>query len=150
MSRVYVRRIQGAEGPAPAPTTSDSPDIKEWAERVTKYVPTEIVSAYILALTTIKTFTDSGVANNAANDHLKLSCYIGSFIFGLICTPLYVTKLAKPNAPTHNQLYLSTIAFVIWAYYLGGMFEAIHWYSALVGSLLLVAFTLGAGLIPPE
>jgi hypothetical protein len=53
--------------------------------------------------------------------------------------------------PALTQTAISTLAFGVWVFALGGPFNFQAWYSPLYGSLLLIAFTLIVPLInPPE
>jgi hypothetical protein len=45
---------------------------------------------------------------------------------------------------------VSTVAFVVWAYALGGPFQLCGIYKGWLGSILLGSFTLAAGLVEPK
>jgi hypothetical protein len=48
------------------------------------------------------------------------------------------------------QLALSTAAFGVWVFALGGAFASLPWYEPFIGSLALVIFTFFAPLISPD
>lgn len=64
-------------------------------------------------------------------------------------TPLYLWRFQKVRK--RLQLALSSVAFVIWVFGMGGPFSYLSWYGsyAYVGGLLMIAYTLGVALIDP-
>jgi Kef-type K+ transport system membrane component KefB len=114
----------------------------EWGERVAKYVPAEVLSFYLPANATID-------AAAPADANARIGCYIFIFILGLVCTTAFLFKAARPQRPPMVQLIISSIAFVLWAYYLGGVFTMLGWHNNLIAAIALGSFTLVAGLVEP-
>jgi hypothetical protein len=48
------------------------------------------------------------------------------------------------------QLGISTIAFVVWVFALGGPFATVSWYQPIYGALLLPIFTFFVPMILPK
>jgi hypothetical protein len=48
------------------------------------------------------------------------------------------------------QLVLTTAAFAVWLFAIGGPFRFESWYEPFVGSIVLAVFLLFSGLITPE
>ena len=115
-------------------------DDDTYLDRVSKYVPVEIVGAY-LAINRLFSPGDSLVWM--------------TLFFGLCCllTPVYVWRLAKPqNRPWMFHALISSFAFPIWAFAIGGPMFA-KWLEAhpsaaphFLPSALLIVFSLCVGL----
>ena len=121
---------------------SQSDAVKEYLERVAKYVPAEIIAAYLTALPIIKGTTDDG-------ENLRTVLYGVIFAVCLILTPFYFRFMAQPGEPKRLHMAISCVAFVVWAYSLGGLFDDIGVYHEGVSALALIIFSLFSGLIAP-
>lgn len=114
-----------------------------YTDKLIKYIPADVVAAWTAA---------SGVIASIAAETQALVFWI-AFVIGLVATVLWTLRQtsmpAKP--PAYTQTAISTIAFVIWVYALGGPFTSIGLYSPPVGSLFLIGYTLLVPLVnPPE
>jgi hypothetical protein len=112
-------------------------------DRVIKYIPADVVSAWVFAAASIK----------AASDDVPKTLVLWiAFACGLILTALWTIKQTSvPGRPTAVvQVAVSTVAFAVWVFALGGPFESLTFYRPLYGSLVLVLYTLSAALIVPK
>jgi hypothetical protein len=121
------------------------PDRDTFLARVAKYVPSEVVAAYV--------FLNGVIVAAAAGQGLlpgdPFLWHAGAFVVSWVATPAYLWQAAPPGQPRMLQVTLSTIAFPIWAYAIGGgVFSAVL-YPA-VGSILLAVFSLISGLFKPR
>jgi hypothetical protein len=83
--------------------------------RLIKYIPTEIISGYMLL---------SGIVDAASqSSNLRIPAAWLFFILGLMLTPLYLWKTGKPEGVQWWHLVISTASFALWAYALGGPFR---------------------------
>lgn len=135
------------EGDKPTPSfatqgTAETAGGDGYWERVAKYIPGEIVAGYLSIIGILKTVP--------VDDTALLYVAWGAFFLCLILTPIYFRAFAKQGQPRRVHMIVSTLAFAFWAYALGGVFEMIGWHKPWLGSILLVAFTLVSGAIPPE
>lgn len=132
------------------PTTVARTEIKKsdtTLEKVAKLVPTEIVAGYIPLVAAAESITSS--------ISRRFSLAVGAFFLGLVLTPIYLLLTGKPkNWVQVVSIVISTIAFVLWAYMLGGPF-AMEQMTAYLGSydqkvagFFVLAFTWITGLIP--
>jgi hypothetical protein len=150
-----------------------------YLERVIKYIPSEIVAAYV-ALdgiffegaergTAVAGAADpaasaaAGGATMAAPGILEAfsSAQIGAAIFAicLIFTPIYIWSQSRQGGgtlPWRLQALISTIAFVIWAYATKGMIFfhsdqllSMNVYDSRLAAAVLIFFTLVSGLFKP-
>ncbi len=78
------------------------------------------------------------------------------FFVGLVVTPIYLFVIGKPNTRREKLLIgIPTIAFILWAYTLGGPFEMssplpiLGTYEKWIGALMLALFTWIVGLFKP-
>lgn len=111
---------------------------KAYFDRVAKYVPAEVISAYISA---------NGVAT--LSKHTEIIFYLIFFVC-LIFTPIYITRFATTKKESWTNGIMASIAFVVWAYATGGgLVKHIGWYDAPTASVILVLFTLASGAIEP-
>ena len=104
--------------PRPAPSANvpaGRDDADKALARLIKYIPGEIISGYMafagLADVVSKT---PGVREFAS---------WGVFAFGVALTPIYLWKVGHPKGVQWWHLPISTVAFVLWAYALGGPFK---------------------------
>jgi hypothetical protein len=133
-----------------------------YADQILKYIPAEVVAFYVPALTTVallrapKTAIDSSGATVVNGSVPTLSYWAGALIIffaGLICTYIYISKkseatllsegIADPKGRAVLKGIISSVAFFIWAIYLGGLFESIGNY-VVYGTLGILGFTLVA------
>jgi hypothetical protein len=68
------------------------------------------------------------------------------FTFGILLTFLWKLKQTQLRV----QAAISTGAFIVWVFALGGPFSSLNWYNPLYGTLVLIGFTLVTGLINPD
>ncbi|MFD3000402.1 hypothetical protein ACFS7Z_08535 [Pontibacter toksunensis] len=87
-----------------------------YLSRLLKYIPTEIIALYL----TCRPLLSSG--NNQYNIIHWLI-----FAFGVVVTPLYLWKKQKVNKK--SQLLISTFAFCVWVFAIGGPFAQLDWYN---------------------
>ena len=106
--------------------TVNIPD--NYFSRLVKYIPTEVVALYI-ALSSL--VVSSGDASSVV--------FWAILVFGIIVTPLYLWRILKVSKV--SQLGISTIAFIIWAFALGGPFASLGWYKPLYGGILVICYT---------
>lgn len=113
-----------------------------YLDRVVKYIPADIVAAYVFA---------SGAIAASTVDDPEILLWIVSGVLAVI-TPIWILRMAssagKPAPKT--QAIVSLGAFCVWVFALGGPFAETSWYDPLYGSLLLVFYTLATALITPK
>ncbi len=113
---------------AKSPGATLKPD--DYLTKLVKYIPSEVVALYI---------TLYGIAS-AAKEEISFT-FISWLIFviGILGTALYLWRVAKVS--DWLQLIVSTIAFVVWVFALGGPFSSLSWYHPIYGALLLPVYT---------
>lgn len=154
MSRlVSTRRIASA---AALPSGSSPPGgggkpLEDYLERVAKYVPVEIIAAYMA----IRGFLPAHGADGAIPAWAEIAIYAA--LIGL--TPLYLLRIAGDVPDRGRQIGIATVSFVVWSYAIGGPFfwkavsslagdaEIVH--MGLAGALLVI-WSLAAGLVRPR
>ncbi|GAC1342783.1 MAG: hypothetical protein NVSMB18_17430 [Acetobacteraceae bacterium] len=110
-------------------------------DKIIKYIPSDVVGAWIAATGVIK-------SSNSAGHGSSRALWI-AFAVGVVATALWTWKqTTEPNAPPAiKQIAMSTLAFVVWVVALGGPFATIDGYQDYIGSLLLIGYLLFAGLV---
>lgn len=102
----------------------------DYKERILKFIPAEVVTLYLLVY---------GLAK-AAEDQIPFEVIswvlFGVGIFGTI---LHLWRIAKVS--DWSQILISTVAFVVWVFALGGPFLQLPWYNSIYGALLLPIYT---------
>jgi len=120
------------------------PEVDSYFDRVVKYVPTEIVGAWIVT---------KGLVESAAVTHSGTILWV-CFYVGVILSALYTLRqTAIPGRPAAAlQTVISTGAFIVWALALGEPFTTMlgKGEQSLLGSLLLIFYSLVTGLITPK
>jgi hypothetical protein len=116
-----------------------------YQDKLVKLIPTEIVGAYMVLAGMIgfgPTPTRAvPIALRPIPEPVLKSALIQIVFFALlVMTPLYLWKVSKVHQFT--QIVLTTISFVIWVYTLGGPFVVWGAFYPLVGSVVLVLWSL--------
>jgi hypothetical protein len=140
-SRHYLPSETVFYGPIPSSLpVSAPPPADDYVDRLLKYIPAESVALYL---------TLQGIILSGAGEAPNLNAWLW-FIFGigLIGTALYQWRVLKIGKVV--QLAVSTAAFGVWVFALGGAFASLSWYEPFIGSLMLVIFTFFAPLISPD
>jgi hypothetical protein len=124
--------------------------VENYLERVARYVPVEIVVAFLAIRGSLPA---SGTAN-AIPSTAEFVIY-GALV---VLTPLYLNKYGGAVPQKSLQLVVATASFVVWSYGIGGpfFFNALERatgmtveYSGL-SSAILVIWSLLIGLIEPK
>src|SRR5437763_13906293 len=125
-------------------TAGTGNEIDTYFDKVVKYVPVEIVSAWVATSAIVQ------AAAVAAKNGVMWAC----FGAGLVLTALWtLKKTAQPGKPPAvQQTLISTLAFVLWTIALGEPFRSLLTpeKQSLYGALLLILFTLIVPLIPAK
>jgi hypothetical protein len=142
------RRIETASpekrlflGPDPGGSGSHGGD--GYLDRLIKYIPAEIIALYL------------GAANVVPQtDHNRLTALWIIAGLAAVCTPAYMYFTTHKNdAPTlWSQIIISSIAFPVWVYAIGGPFEAtFSWYKdeRWIGAIVIMFGTFLAGIYQP-
>jgi len=98
--------------------------------RLLKYIPSEVIALYVGFNAALRIFEGHPMIFWA-----QLYC----LVFGAIATPLYLWRIHKVRK--RSQLAISTIAFILWVFALGGPFKYLPGYSPLWPALLLPSYT---------
>ena len=140
MSRL-VKEVQRIGGTVSTQTADG--DRESYATRVGKYIPGEIMALYLALLGIL----NDGLAKES--EVFRLLTYGVAFLIFLVLTPVYFTRMAEPGDALKVQRIVSTVAFVVWAYSLGGIFKELHIHRDWMGGALLIVFTAISGAIVP-
>lgn len=98
-----------------------------FSEKLVKLIPAEIIGAY------------TAIAGIVPSGQMK-TVLTGTVIILLALVPAYLWKVS--NVRNISQIIISCIAFLVWAYSLGGPFTAWGIYQGYLGSIILILFTL--------
>ena len=131
-------------------STKTGESVDSFAARVVKYIPADVVAAWITVSSLIKPASTSSTA--AQTDYPVLFVIFGVFV---VLTALWTWRTTNhQNMPVaKTQIAISTVSFIVWVFALGGPFQYFEAVSArpYLGGVVLIIWTLVAGLIaPPE
>lgn len=141
VSKQAISMNPAGEGEKDSQPPFPRPD--NYIEQVLKYIPSEIVAAYLFAEGILKSIDRAAEA----------ASWI-VFAFLLLVTPFYIwaTTTEKPDkeetarkAAAWDQIIISFLSFGVWVFAIGGPFAFLSWYNPVYGSVLLVLFTF----LPP-
>jgi len=138
------RRVRVSPSQAQAATGAGAPSeaIDTYFDKVVKFIPADIVAAWVAV---------TGLVASAPDIPRETILWI-AFGIGLILTAWWTWKQASApgRRPPVTQAIISTGAFAVWVFALGGPFQHVPG-QRVYGSLLLILYTLVAALInPPE
>jgi hypothetical protein len=139
----------GSERAATGQTQGDS-----YLARLIKYIPSEIITVYVLVWGFIGTNLPGSTTSNGrlSLDHQQQFLVFAGF---LVATPIY-TFLAtnkKGLPPASAQILISIVSFAAWAFALGGPFSTLDFYpkdGATISAIALPLVVLVAGFIVPK
>jgi hypothetical protein len=117
-----------------AATQDDEPD--KYVDRLVKYIPAEVVALYI--------FLDGAIQGAPQNVPRGVLLWT-VFVLLLGGTWLYLKRVQ--HVAKRTQLVMSTVAFAVWVFYLGGPFTLVPGYDRFYGTLILPLYTFGIGLV---
>ena len=135
MRRIVTAELQAAGTPA----AQDN-----YADRVIKYIPSDIVAAWVAIL---------GLLANAVNVPRTATLWVLFVVMVLITAWWTYKNTAVPGKPAATtQILLSTGSFIVWVFALpgGGPFASLGFYEPLYGSLLVIIYSLVVGLVVPK
>jgi len=103
-----------------------------YLSRLVKYIPSEVIALYLTI--------DPLMRSAPESDPIIYWVYWAVFAAGVIFTPLYSWTIQEVKEI--SQLVISTFAFVVWVFAIGGSFTTLHWqYQPLCAAILLPFFT---------
>jgi len=111
-------------------TDSELPD--KYMDKIIKLVPSEIIAAFIAI---------NNLIDIEEGAYMRIHWIV--FFILLIATPFYISKITKrKDLPVlKSQILISTIAFTVWVFALGGPFRYLNWYDSIYGSIFMILFT---------
>ncbi len=124
--------------------SGESNKVDSYSDRLLKYIPADVVGAWLAV---------QGLIQSAGNDVPKPGLLWLSFGVGIAATAWWTfNQTEEPKKkPAWTQTAISTGAFFVWIFALGGPFATLPFYRPLYGSLLLIFYTLlMARIKPPE
>jgi hypothetical protein len=112
------------------PMTMAEPGQKadDYANKLIKYIPSEVIALYITLSTVLKSSAD-------------VPAMLDWIIF-IVCTAgVYFYLLRIQKVTKQKQLIISVLSFIVWIFAFGGPFADLGWYKPIYGGLLLPVFT---------
>jgi len=136
------RLVQASPRGAKAFGGNGAQNVKDYLDRVARYVPAEILAAYLTLLPIVigTTRTQHGLQIG-----LLTLILVG---LGLINVP-YLLRAATVGQPKRKHIIVSTVAYVAWTYSIGGLWNALGLYHEAVAAILIVCVSLVSGLVIP-
>jgi len=142
-----------ARGRFAAETVSDVPR-DEYKDRLVKYIPAESIALYTFADKLVVAYYGIDAAGHATRVPADLVFSIAPwvlFLLGLVGTPIYLYRQRLSDQPWELHAALSTIAFILWAYTLGGsLILVLQCYHVVVAGIAAPVFTFIAGWFEPK
>jgi hypothetical protein len=116
-------------------------DVDTYKSRLFKYIPAEVIAAYL----TVQGIIETAGANTKAN--LPVLLWVTT-VFLLAATPFYLKRIQKVKKG--QQIIISSLSFLVWVFFLGGPFKNLSWYDPIYGAILFPLFTFLIPIIEPE
>jgi hypothetical protein len=141
MSRVILDTPPKALFAAPARKSkiNETTD-NTYSDRLIKFIPAEVLAGYISAgnyTTSFRSYTS------------KVTFLIILILLCLTAIPIYYRSIAPKGGTLLKHIAISELAFIAWAYAIGGPIAEVGWHHPAIGGLLMVAFTFLTPLIKP-
>ncbi len=126
-----INRPKAAKANAVAAAGAGGAVLQDYLDRLMKMIPGEVVGLYLVG---------SGII--PAGQSVSLLIWTIICLAGVIALRAYGTADPATNkAPDWIHVGISSIAFLIWVYSIGGVFEAYGLAVPYIGSLLVLAWT---------
>lgn len=126
----------------------------DYKDRLIKYLPAESVAFYACVDKLLMAFYGIDASGSLTGKPADFALVILPWTFlviGLVGTPIYLYKQALKGQPWILHAAISTVAFLFWAYTLGGsLFILNGWYHILVAAIVAPVFTFIAGWFEPK
>ncbi|HEV2669474.1 MAG TPA: hypothetical protein VGU74_00115 [Gemmatimonadales bacterium] len=137
------RRVRVVHPGAQAAAAALPIETDTYFDKVVKYIPADIVGAWVAV---------TGLIASASGIPRQTTLWV-AFGIGLILTAAWTWKQAsapgrRPPPPV-TQTIISTGAFAVWVFALGGPFQHVPG-QQVYGSLLLILYTLVVALVNPK
>lgn len=100
-----------------------------WA-KLAKYVPIEIISAYLLI--------DGLIRSGASSDSAREWLMFGFLSAGVVATWFFARRVL--GIVRRTQTVLSCVGFIIWVLATGGWFALQSWYAPWIGTVAVIVF----------
>ncbi len=123
---------------------SDDVKIDNYFDRIIKYIPADVIGAWIATVGIVSSFA----ASDTPKDTILWVAFAIGIIFTAIWTWKQTTVQGKPVAVT--QIIISIGAFIVLVFALGEPFAGLSWYDPGYGSLSLIFYALLVGMITPN
>lgn len=137
------RRVRVVRQAAPPAASAGAPPLETdtYFDKVIKYIPADVVGAWVVV---------TGLVSSAGGGPRQTILWI-AFGAGLVLTVWWtLTQAAAPGRRSPvTQAVISTGAFAVWVFALGGPFEHVPG-QKLYGSLLLILYTLLVARVNPK
>ena len=108
-----------------------------YMSRVLKYIPSEIVMAYLSIDGVLRSCYNPNVW---ADRQMLLRLLWGISAVLTILTPLWLWRVM--GVRRRPQLIISTLSVPVWLFALGGPFDLLYWYRPALGAVVLPLYTL--------
>ena len=119
-----------------------------YLERVTKYVPFEVIAFFIFINAILSQAMKSGPAAMMAGFPVA-TIAVGALVVAMVLTPLFIWYVREDGDAWFTNAVVSTLAFPFWAYALGAVAFA-GYHDGNLAAILLATFTVVSGLIAPR
>jgi len=126
-----------------APAKRPSPENRKettYSERLVKYIPAEVLAGYI--------FVGSQTAHFETHSSkvIFLLTLIGLCV---VAIPIHYRQILPRTKKARKHMLISQVAFLVWAYAIGGPVAVVGWHHPGIGGLVMVAFTFLIPLFKP-
>jgi hypothetical protein len=147
--------IAGLEGVLPPgmgnaqPQQPAAPVADNYLERITKYVPAEVIAFFIFINAILDQATRTGGKSAMMAGFPVMTIATGALILAMVLTPLFVWYVREEGDAWFMNAFVSTLAFPFWAYALGAVAFS-DYRDGNFAAILLATFTVVSGLISPR
>jgi hypothetical protein len=115
--------------------------IDGYFDKLLKYIPADINAGWVAV---------TGLLAGLAKPNNTL-LWVLFFVFIVLTAAWTYKQTQQQGLPSATkQIIISTLAFVVWIFALGGPFALMGWYNPVFGAILLVIYTLVVPLINPD
>lgn len=150
LERAGVERIEGRAQLNAAKEPTSQQKLEDYLERVAKYVPIEIIAAFITIRGVVPAYGSPGA--------LPAGVEVAIFAALVLFTPIYLIRFGGAVPNKRRQALIATVSFVVWSYGIGGPFfwAAVEHvvrgqvvYQGLAGAVVII-WSLAVGLMKPS
>lgn len=134
-------------------TIAMNPETDSYIDRLVKYIPAEIIALYLAVTNVIPDDRNPAAGPPPHHSEYNIAMWVVTAVT-MLCVPLYMYFITKADnqPPLWSQIIISSIAFPVWVFAIGGPFTSLRWYphNRWIAAIVISFVTFLVGIYQPK